>query len=98
MERSHQQLVAEARQKVVQGISANEIISCLHQQGISIIDAMKVIREVYEISLGESKRLVTSNSAWGSIVKAAKPLHEELERFELDQQEDDERSADNRAL
>lgn len=87
MNSSHQQLVAEARHKVAQGIPVSDIISYLHQQSISIIDAIKVIREVYGISLGESKRLVTSNSAWGSVVEAAKPLHEKLEKFELDEQE-----------
>jgi ribosomal protein L7/L12 len=92
---NHRKLVADAQGKVFQGVSADEVIKYLHHQGISIIDAIKVIREVYGISLGESKRLVTSNSAWGEVVEAARSLHDDLENYVLNEQRDSEGSADN---
>lgn len=98
MRSNHQKLVADAQGKVLQGISADEIIKYLQHQDISIIDAIKVVREVYGISLGESKRLVTSNSAWGKVVEAARPLHDDLEKYVLDEQREAAGSADNGSL
>lgn len=54
------------------------LIQRLHDEGRSIIDAIKAVRAAYGIDLGAAKRLVEAHPAWGQVVEAAAPLHEEL--------------------
>lgn len=66
------------RQRVREGEPVEQIIASLHADGFTILDAMKAIRALYGLSLGEAKRLVTSHPIWYQVVKANESLHEEL--------------------
>jgi hypothetical protein len=39
---------------------------------------MKYLRQISGLSLGEAKNVVSTHPAWGPVVKAAVPLHDEL--------------------
>ena len=52
----------------------------LRQEGITIVESMKVLKEIYKLSLGEAKELVTAHPVWAAEVRSADSLHEELEK------------------
>ena len=68
------------REALRDGATREEILGRLHARGSTIIDAIKAIRAVFSISLGEAKRLVTEHPAWRAEVEANQPLHDEAER------------------
>jgi hypothetical protein len=65
--------------KLQAGATLNDVIVYLHTQGVSILDAIKVIRNAGHLPLGEAKRLVSSHMLWRSIVEANQTLHDEIE-------------------
>ena len=70
--------------KDLKGIPLNDMIFMLKQEGLSIIDSIKVVRDVYGLSLGQSKIVVTSHPCWVEFVQASEPLHDELEKLAED--------------
>jgi ribosomal protein L7/L12 len=65
--------------KLQSGATLDDVIVYLHTQGVSILDAIKVIRNAGHMPLGEAKRMVSSHTLWRSIVEANKTLHDEIE-------------------
>ncbi|MCP4108924.1 MAG: hypothetical protein GY749_25825 [Desulfobacteraceae bacterium] len=65
-------------EKLNSGVSRNDIIEFLHDSGLTIIESMKLVMSLYNISLGEAKFIVARHPVWENVVKAAEPLHEEL--------------------
>lgn len=61
-----------------QNAGPNDVITYLHSEGINMIDSMKALRELYGLSLGEAKSLVTAHPAWDDEVSNADVLHKEL--------------------
>lgn len=70
--------VDECRAATERGATREEIVARLHERGISIIDSMKVLKELYGLSLGEAKAVVTAHPAWISAVTRADVLHGEI--------------------
>ena len=64
----------ELRKRVSEGLSQRDAISTMKGQGVSTIEAIKVVRELYSIDLGAAKQLVTSHDAYSSAAAAAAPL------------------------
>lgn len=60
------------------GKSKAELIGEMKDRGLSIIEAIKAVREVFGVGLGEAKQLVANHPAYVEIARAADPLHEEL--------------------
>ena len=71
------QVIGEAKARVVVGTSNYELVLWLHSQNLSILDSIKTVRAVREIPLGEAKEIVSSHPAWREAVLAAIPLQEE---------------------
>ena len=67
------------KQKLLAGVSLDDVIAYLHIQGISILDAIKVVRNASGMSLGDAKQVVSCHAAWRSIAKANEVLHDESE-------------------
>jgi len=65
-----------AREKIERGADSCEILYWLKQLDVSIIDAIKIVRKVFAIPLGEAKEVVSSHSAWSSTAEGAETLHE----------------------
>jgi len=68
----------ECQERVSHGACRGNIILYLHRRGTTIIESMKVLKEVYNLSLGEAKAEVTAHHVWAEEVKSADILHEEL--------------------
>jgi ribosomal protein L7/L12 len=62
-----------------QGVSISEVISYLRHQRVTIIDSIKVVREVYGMPLRQAKSIVSEHASWRDVAEAGDALHEELE-------------------
>jgi hypothetical protein len=69
----------ECASKLQAGATLDEVITYLHAQDISILDAIKIIRYVGCLSLGDAKRIVSCHSVWQPIVQSNQALHDEAE-------------------
>ena len=49
----------------------------LKQQGLSISQAIKAVRAVANVSLGQAKEWVSSSAAWRDVAAQSKPLHDD---------------------
>jgi ribosomal protein L7/L12 len=49
----------------------------LKEKGLTISEAIKLVRRAEAVSLGEAKALIGGSTAWGEVAAAAKPIHEE---------------------
>ena len=76
-----EEIVRTCRTLLTQGYSQDDVILYLHQQGLSIIHSIRVLRILYGIGLAEGKQLVTSHAVWAETVAAHEPLHDALERI-----------------
>lgn len=56
----------------------DKLILRLHEEGNSIIESIKAVRELLGVNLGEAKQLVSQNPVWHDVVEAHIPLHDEL--------------------
>jgi len=73
--------IDEFRKRMNEGMSQSEVIYSIQHSGLSIIEAIKLVRELFGISLGAAKDQVASHPAYSEFAKASDPLHEELIRF-----------------
>jgi ribosomal protein L7/L12 len=62
------------------GASAESVVEFLRGEGLTIVESIKIVREVFRVSLGDAKAIVTNNESWRSEVRAADQLHDELLR------------------
>jgi hypothetical protein len=66
------------QKEVRNGKNKEEIIEFLHISGLTITESMKIIKDIYKISLGEAKAMVAGHPIWNNVVDAAKPLQNDL--------------------
>lgn len=71
-------LIREYQHAKEQGITPDELLHLMHQQGLTITEAIKAFMEIYNVPLREAKEKVSSSPFWQEIVKAAEPLHDQL--------------------
>jgi ribosomal protein L7/L12 len=72
-------MLEECRRRISQGVKREDLILYLHNEGLTIIESMKILKKIYNLSLGEAKEQVTAHPAWASEVRSADVLHEELQ-------------------
>jgi hypothetical protein len=72
--------IEELRLQVVDGMSQFEAIDEMKRYELSIIEAIKLTRELYCIRLGEAKNALSSHPAYAQIAEASKPWQDELIR------------------
>lgn len=61
-----------------QNKSRDEIIGAMNRRGLTISEAIRAARGLFGISLGEAKDLASNHPAYRGVVKAARPLHDDL--------------------
>jgi ribosomal protein L7/L12 len=54
------------------------VLKAFHDKQFSVVEAMRGIRNVYGISLGEAKNIVAQSPLWKNEVEAGDKLHEEV--------------------
>lgn len=72
-------LLAEARELQAAGLSIDEILDALRQRSPSIIQSIKVIRDLLSISLGEAKLLVHRSRTWSDMRDIFSEVHDVAE-------------------
>lgn len=80
---NYDEVVASLRKEASRGLSVEAAVVILRKAGLTITQSMKVLTEVFGISLGEAKGATAGHAVWADVAKAAKPLHEELEAIVL---------------
>ncbi len=56
--------VAQYERRMGEGLGQDAMITDLRNQGFSILDTIKVVRSVCDVSLGEAKEVVARHAAW----------------------------------
>jgi hypothetical protein len=79
-------LLPICQEMMTRSIGQDEIITYLHAQGLPIIECIKIIRHLYQVSLGEAKRVVSNHPAWANFAKQWDEFHQELEETLLNEQ------------
>ena len=54
-----------------------QALANLKQQGLSISQAIKAVRTVANVSLGQAKEWVSSSAAWRDVAAQSKPVHDD---------------------
>lgn len=85
MKKSFEQVVEEYRKNIAQGVSREDIIARLREDGFNIIEAIRALRELYGMHLGEAKQLVSAHPSWIPVARQAEPLHEAVTEWLLSQ-------------
>ena len=75
------ELVGSLRARLQEGASLSDIVAELHGSGLTIIESIRVVREACSTSLGQAKVIVTSHPVWAKVVRAAEPLHDDVEEI-----------------
>lgn len=81
MSKDFEEIIEKYRKRIRSDRTIEEVIEGLHSEGLTITDSMKAVRILYDINLGEAKRLVTAHPIWSSVVRANEPFHDELEKY-----------------
>lgn len=68
----------EAMDKKEQGQSQAQIVSFLKEKEVSIVDAMRINRKVFNCDLGDSKHYVSNHEAWKEICAGHENFHDQL--------------------
>ncbi|MGE6763699.1 hypothetical protein ACQKGO_37155 [Corallococcus interemptor] len=74
-------VIDSLRPNVLRGVSKEDVVVALHAAGLTIIECIKGLMQLYGLSLGDAKSIAASHPVWRGIVKAAEPLHDELEAY-----------------
>jgi hypothetical protein len=61
-----------------EGKSKSEIIAQLKEDGFSFVDSIKIIMELYEVTLRSAKRTMSDHFSWEQVVDNNKKLHDEF--------------------
>lgn len=81
MSRNFEQTVEGYQMHVAHGDPQEKVVEDLHTDGLTIIEAIKVVRVLYSMNLRDAHNLVAGHPAWAEVVRNAKPLHDAIEEF-----------------
>lgn len=73
------ELVELARAMLGRGADLEEVLEALREKCPSIIQSMKVVRDVLGLPMNEAKDLVHHSRAWGDMRDEHSELHEQAE-------------------
>jgi ribosomal protein L7/L12 len=73
-------LVNLASRKRREGCSLEEVLASLRSAGATIIDSLKVVREVEGVRLGRAKEIVDSSATWADMRESNEKLRSVAEQ------------------
>ncbi|HXR65321.1 MAG TPA: hypothetical protein VN729_05330 [Ktedonobacteraceae bacterium] len=79
-DKDSEQLRENYQKRVAQGEQSNKIIEDLRTDGFTIIEAIKIVRMLYQMNLKDAHQAIASHPAWQDVVRNAEPLHNEIEK------------------
>jgi len=71
-------VLQECRSKIDQGMSEKDIIHFLHETNQSMIDSIKALRLLYDVSTAEAKEKVAGHPEWQKTAGEMDRVHEEI--------------------
>ena len=77
---SLEEVKTKCQKEIRDGKNSEEIVELLHASGLNITESMKIIMELFNISLGKAKMIVAGHPVWKNVVDAASPLHDDMIR------------------
>jgi len=76
-------MIEKLQKEIDLGRSRFEIIAQISSYSVSILDAMKMIRTLYEVNLGDAKGIVSSHPSYVKLASVSLPMQNEIaEGFE----------------
>jgi hypothetical protein len=72
---THEEAVELARTLRSQGSSVEDVLSRLRGAGATIIESIKVVRQVEHVRLGDAKEIVHVSDTWADVREANDELH-----------------------
>lgn len=70
--------VDDYESKVTHGLNRDQLIVLMHDEGLSIVDSIKVVRWIYGMPLGEAKRVVATHPSWAKLSQKMDAVHADL--------------------
>lgn len=61
-------------------VGRDELLAAIARKQLPIIEAIKTVRQVLGVSLGEAKAIVSDHPAYRPTAEAARPFHDDLIR------------------
>jgi len=69
------EVIDRCNKLLASGRNRDEIITYMHSKGLTIIESIKIYREIYKVTLGTAKEDVASANCWKKIAKHGDALH-----------------------
>jgi ribosomal protein L7/L12 len=66
------------RAKIANGMSESDAIAEMRRFDLPILEAIKTVRELFQVSLGAAKQSVGNHPAYSQIASASDHLHEQF--------------------
>jgi len=80
-------LIDLAKKRRRKGSSVEEVLASLRSEGATIVDCLKVVREVEGVRLGRAKEIVDSSDTWADVRESNERVRS-LAMQALDESED----------
>ncbi|MBN9681373.1 MULTISPECIES: hypothetical protein [unclassified Corallococcus] len=74
-------VIASLRPDVQRGLSVEDTVVALHDAGLSLAKSIMGLAQLHGLPFGDAKLIAAGHPIWRGIVKAAEPLHQELEDY-----------------
>ena len=71
-------ILDDLRSKIASGMSESDAIAEMRRADMPILEAIKAVRELFQVGLGAAKQLVGNHPAYNQIAMASDTLHEQL--------------------
>lgn len=62
-----EQIVEEHQALIEQDVPVEDVVASLHSAGLNIIESIKAVRLLYNLSLKNAHKVVASHSIWASM-------------------------------
>lgn len=75
------QVIEECRRRMSSSDNGSDFVVTLHEMGLTISKAIKVVMQARGVTLREAKQIVTDHPAWSRVANASEHLHDEAEHM-----------------
>lgn len=78
---SYDEVIATVRGEVQRGLTVQGAVVALKDAGLTLTQSIKALTELFGLSLGDAKAVTAGHPVWADVVRAAEPLHAQLEEM-----------------
>ena len=73
-------VIQQCRQKMAEGKNLEDVLSFLRKQGLSKVESIRMVSELKDTSVADSKQLVHLSNSWSDTRGRDEAFHENLEK------------------